>query len=222
MPSAVAEVPPRMALTLVAMALYFGGFAISALFHPGWIAAACLVALQLAVYGGYLLATRDGLILRLAIFGLIVGFVELYGDAWAVREAGLSYPPAEPMIWASPLYMPFAYVPAMMQFGYLAWWAAQRWSLLSASLFLGAVGGASMPGYEYLAKSAGFWEYRGVPMLLDTTPYYIILAEVLLAVVLPFALRGLHVGSVTRAALIGVAIGVWFNITGPLSYWVTD
>jgi hypothetical protein len=153
--------------------------------------------------------------------GLVLGFVELPGDWFAWRFGGLRYPGDTPLL-ASPLYMPFAYVPAVLQFGYIAWWAAQHWSLPKAGVVLAVVGGSTMPLYETVAKAAKFWSYEGVNMIFGTTPLYIILAEVLLAAALPFALHRLHRQSLGQALLVGGLVGIWFDATGPLSLTITD
>ena len=128
-----AEARRRTVLTGLGIGLYFGGFCVAALFAPGTPFAVALVAIQFMLYGAYLIRYRDGLIGRLLLAGLVLGFVELPGDWFAWRFGGLRYPGDSPLL-ASPLYMPFAYVPAMLQFGYIAWWAAQRWSLPKAGL----------------------------------------------------------------------------------------
>jgi hypothetical protein len=132
----------------------------------------------------------------------------------------LIYPPG-PQIYESPFYMPFAYGPAMLQFGYLGWWAAQRWPLWKACAGLALLGGISMPAYETLAKAAGFWVYEGVNMLWGTTPYFIIMAEFLLAISLPLILKGIHKRPIWWAVVLGLIGGAWFDFTGPFSHWIT-
>ncbi len=210
-----------MTLILGTLAFFFGGFGVSSFFAPGWPAATFLVFVQLAIFAWYLWKYRDGLVARILLFGLVLGFVELPGDAyWVVRDV-LVYPSGEPMIYKSPFYMPFAYIPAILQFGYVGWWAAHRWPLWKACLGLAVMGGISMPMYETFAKDADFWFYQNVNMLMDATPYFIILAEVLLAVSLPLFLRNIGERPLWWAAVLGLAGGIWFDFTGPFSFWIT-
>ena len=211
----------RVLLILGTTTFFFGGFLVSAVFGPkGSGFAAFLTAAQIAAFLWHIWRYRDGLIARLLVFSLVLGFVELWGDAyWVVRDV-LIYPPGL-RIHMSPAYMPFMYGPALVQFGFMGWIATRKWGLIRASLGLAVVGGTWMPLYESLAKFAEFWHYENVSMLFGTTPWFIILAEFLLALSLPLLLRRVERLSMPRVVVLGLIGGIWFNFTGPFSYWIT-
>ena len=167
---------------------------LASLLHLGWKVAALSTILEVLTVAGYLLWTKDSLVGRLLVFALVVGFGELPADAFSVLVKGtLVYPAGEPMIWASPLYMPFSWVAVMVQMGFIAWWLPQRMPLARAVLIMALIGASYVPLFEYLAHSAGFWFYQHCPMLFGITPWYVILAEAIILGALPPLLRGLEV-----------------------------
>lgn len=156
-----------------------------AFWAPGWIGAATWAFGLSLVYLAYALATRDGLLLRFLLFGLVAGWVELLPDHWLVAHTGtLVYAPGEPIIDSSPLYMPFSWMVVFVQVGYLGWVLARRFSMPVAMAGVGVLGALIVPFYEYVSIAAGWWSYQNTPMIA-TVPYYIILAEGLLMVSLP-------------------------------------
>lgn len=166
---------------------------LASLLHLGWKVAALSTALEVLMVAGYLLWTKDPLVGRLLVFALVVGFGELPADAFSVLAKGtLVYPAGEPMIWASPLYMPFSWVAVMVQMGFIAWWLPQRMPMGRAILIMALIGASYVPLFEYLAHSADFWFYQHCRMLFGITPYYVILAEALILGALPPLLKGLE------------------------------
>lgn len=162
----------------------------ASLFHLGWRFAALASYLEVGMVCGFILWTKDPLVRVLLVFAVIVGFGELPADAFSVvTKQTLVYPPGEPMIWASPLYMPFSWTAVMVQMGFIAWWLAQRMRLGFAMGLMALIGASYVPLFEYLAHSAGFWYYRDCRMLFGITPWYVILAEAIILAALPPLVR---------------------------------
>lgn len=131
--------------------------------------------------------------LRYVVFAVVAGFAELPIDAWLVHYTGsLKYPCDEPMIWASPAYMPFAWAVVLVQICTLGDWLANRFkSVALATLLLALFSGFYIPIYEHLARDANLWYYVCTWKLGNTgAPLYVILAEFLLA--LPLVWMGLQ------------------------------
>lgn len=184
--------PGRWKLVIVMSVIGMVGAGVAAKWVLGWKAAAVMTFAELAAVLVYWAKTKDPIIPKLLLFGLIVGFGELASDAYSVVAKGtLVYPAGEPLIWASPFYMPVSWLAIMVQGGFMAWALRQRFGLGKAVLILVAVGGSYVPLYEYLARNANFWYYQNCKMLLGHTPYYVILAEALLCGALPFLMKDL-------------------------------
>jgi hypothetical protein len=130
----------------------------------------------------HVIRRRDSFMAHLMVFGLVVGFVELAADAWLVQGTGtLDYSVGGgPMLWRSPVWMPFAWEIVAVQFGYIGSRLADRWGW--AGLFTtGILGAINIPFYEEMARRTNWWAYSNCRMLLHT-PYYIIAGEYLIAV----------------------------------------
>lgn len=98
---------------------------------------------------GYVAIYRDTLLARFMVFGLAVGFMELLADAWLVDYTRtLDYSVGGgPMLWRSPLWMPFAWEIVAVQFGCVGLWLWQRfngWGLTT----IGLLGALNIPYYE--------------------------------------------------------------------------
>lgn len=152
------------------------------------------------------------LLARLFLLGLVAGVLELFTDAAGESFAhSLIYPPAQPMLWASPIYMPLSWAIVLTQLGYLGWRLAgltPRLPLALAVLLTGLAGAAIVPFYEEMAYYAGWWHYAAAPHL-GHTPLYVPLFEGGIAASLPIVTRALLRLPVSRAALAGVLVGVW-------------
>jgi hypothetical protein len=125
---------------------------------------------------------RDSFMAHLMVFGLVVGFVELAADAWlVVGTRTLDYSlGGGPMLWRSPIWMPFAWEIVAVQFGYIGSRLADEWGW--AGLFAtGILGAINIPFYEEMARRTNWWAYSNCRMLLHT-PYYIIAGEYLIAI----------------------------------------
>lgn len=202
----------------LAAALGIPGLAASLTVAPGWTGA------SLALLPGCVLAVLVNLrpvepwIRNLSIFGLTAGLTELATDAWLVHGTRtLVYPPDEPQIWASPVYMPIAWL-GMLGFGQSAViLASRRLSKVGTALFAAVTLGVYIPIYEAIAASAGWWHYVRTPML-GPVPAYILLGEALLALSLPWAMDRLSRCGPAGAITLGVMQGIWIGLSYGLAY----
>ena len=143
------------------------------------------MAILHALYAAYAVRHRDGFMLRLVIFGLVAGWVELFADRWVVEKTGtLVYDPDALFILRSPAYMPFAWASLLIQLGGVGWWLGRRWSARVASLVLGTAGTLNVALYENWARDAGWWFYRDVRMI-GHAPVYVLGCEALVLLTLP-------------------------------------
>jgi hypothetical protein len=171
---------------------------------------------------GYALYTRDAFLGRLLLFGLVVGFAELPADAWLVRFTGtLDYSVGGgPMIWRSPIWMPFAWEVVAVQFAYIGlrlWESFGRIGLLLVAL-LGAI---NIPFYEEMARKIHWWEYQSC-RLLSYTPWYIILGEFGIALALALLAKFVQRGSLGITVLAGLAGGAAIFVCYFVAYSLTD
>ena len=198
---------------LGAFLLLVAGHILSALGRLGWVSAAVTVGLTaLALLGLTLRRAWRPLLLRLLAFGLVAGVCELFTDySGEVVAHSLSYPPGEPMLWASPVYMPISWMVVLTQIGYLAWrldTLAPRPPRWLAMALVGLWGALNIPFYEEMAYHAGWWSYAHAPGL-GHTPYYVLLFEGLIALALTPLLAGIERRSLRVTLLRGLALGVW-------------
>jgi hypothetical protein len=141
------------------------------------LAAICLLSPEYERYDnalllGYVFARRDRFLARLMLFGVAVGFAELAADAWLVDFTHtLDYSPGGgPMLWRSPLWMPFAWEVVAVQLSYLGLRLCQRYGGVGL-LLVGILGGVNIPYYEEMAKRIHWWSYSGCRPL-SHTPWY--------------------------------------------------
>lgn len=198
---------PRFYFIISSMALGILLLVIDSLLSYGWITAAWWGYGLSLMYVIYTLVKKDRLLTKFIIFALAAGFTELLPDNWLVKFTGtLIYPQDEPMLLSSPAYMPFSWLVVLVQMGYLGWWASRKIGLLKASLALGVMGALLIPLYEHWAINAGWWHYINTKMI-GTVPYYIILAEGLLMITVPFILQRVGRSQYHIAILWGIAEG---------------
>ncbi len=209
----------RWILTLVTLAVCLVGDTIAALLGLGWVAAWATTAILLAIYGLYLAATRDPVIARLTLFGLVVGFGELPADAFGVSTTQtLVYWPGGPFIWDTPLYMPLSWIVVIAQLGFIGAYLVPRWGARRASLAMMIFGGINIPIYECLAKFAHYWYYHNTPMLFGVTPYYVILAEALLSLTLPVLAYRAISARPAQVIVLGLVQSLWIYLAGRIAY----
>ncbi|HEX2349836.1 MAG TPA: hypothetical protein VHI51_15490 [Ktedonobacterales bacterium] len=214
------------AAMLATFALLVTGHIVSAIGRLGWGSAAVTVGLTaLALLALALRRAWRPLILRLLAFGLIAGVCELFTDfSGEVVAHSLRYPPREPMLWASPAYMPLSWMVVLAQIGYLAWRLA---ALLPRPLYslpwlamalTGLWGALNIPFYEEMAYHAGWWSYAPAPGL-GHTPYYVMLFEGLIAAALPPLLANLQRRAPRAILLRGLLLGAWIPCAA-LASWL--
>lgn len=199
----------RMRFVLAAMALVAGCNTFGALTQAGPRFALASTVFTLVVMIAWTAWRRDGVLARWLVLGSVAGWLEIITDAWLVRSTGtLVYPPGEPMVWDSPLYMPLAWTIVLAQLGVVGGWLAVRMPLWKATLACALLGGSMIPLYEHLAHDAGYWWYRDTPMVWNA-PLYVIVSEFLLALPLVW----MHGAALRRpwpfSAWLGLAAGLW-------------
>ena len=209
----------RAMLGLVVLLL--GLDAVSAVLHAGWITA----AFTDLVGAGYLLvvaahAPWRPLLARLALFGLVVGALELATDAAGERFAhSLIYPAGGPVLWASPAYMPLSWLIVITHVGYLAWRLRGLVRVPLAALLCALWAGLNIPFSEEMAYHARWWRYAPAPSL-GHTPLYVMLFEALIGASLPFLLAGVERKAWRVVAWLGVVEGAWIPAAALLSWLV--
>lgn len=164
----------------------------------------------------------DLVLARFMWFGLAVGLSELAADAWLVEYTKtLDYSiGGGPMLWHSPLWMPFAWEIVAVQFGYVGLWLWNRcggWGLVMTGL-LGAI---NIPYYEEMARQIHWWQYSNCRML-SYTPYYIILGEFGIVIILAILAKQLTRSTWTRSLLLGTVGGVGIFLCYAIAYGITD
>lgn len=176
----------------------------------GWITAAIWGYLLFAVYVFYAIITKDQFLKRLLIFTITAGFVELIADVFLVNTDTLIYPLDEPMLLKSPAYMPFSWAVVLMQMGYIGHLITDKIGWLKSGICVMLIGALMVPLYEKWAISSGWWYYQNVQEFHDV-PLYVILAEGLLMLPIPYFVEKLKEGksflpSVGYGALEGVVM----------------
>jgi len=187
-----------------------------------WKTGLALNLLDNIVLAVFVVYRADAYLGRLMLFGVVVGFVELFADAWLVGYTRtLDYSiGGGPMLWKSPIWMPFAWEVVVVQFGCLGLWLRDRFS--SAGLvMIGLLGAINIPYYEEMAKRIHWWQYSGCRMI-SNTPYYIILGELGIAVAIALLAKPVRRGSSMTAVVAGVAGGVSIFLAYALAYALTD
>jgi hypothetical protein len=171
---------------------------------------------------GFVATHRDVVLARFMVFGLAVGFAELAADAWLVDYTKtLDYSiGGGPMIWRSPIWMPFAWEIVAVQFGYVGLWLKDRFGG-QGLLAIGLLGAINIPYYEEMARRINWWQYGNCRML-SYTPYYIILGEFGIAIILALLARCVANREWRDAALAGVAGGLGIFVCYAVAYGITD
>jgi len=190
-------------------------------FCPGWIAATILSYGVFGILLIYSLSKKDLQMLVFLLFGMVAGFTELLADYWLVKGINdLEYAGSEPFILVSPAYMPFAWAVVLSQIGFIGWRIAQRIGMLKASIIIGIVGGIIIPIYEHSAKGACWWVYKDWTHEFWNAPYYIILGEALICLVLPWIFETIKAKKWLLASGLGVLHGLWIFISYYISYLI--
>lgn len=164
----------------------------------------------------------DAMLGRLMLFGLAVGFAELPADAWLVDGTlTLDYTPGGgPMLWRSPIWMPLAWQVLTVQFACIGLHLLDRFRAWGIAA-IGLLGAVNIPYYEEMARAIHWWQYRDCRMFLHT-PYYIILGETLIAILLACLAAWVRRGYWITALVLGIAGGAGIFVSYALAFGVTD
>lgn len=209
-----------MRFILVAMGLVVGSNVIGALTQAGPRFALLSTGFTFTVMVAWTLWRRDPVLMRWMLLGFVAGWIEIATDAWLVKNtASLIYPKGEPMVWDSPLYMPFAWTLVLAQLGVVGGWLAQRMSLVKATLVTAFLGGSMIPLYEHLAYQARYWWYVDTPMVLHA-PLYIIVSEFLLSLPLVWMYGAALKRPVGFSAFLGLLAGLWMIPSVLIAWWL--
>ncbi len=203
-----------LATIVLGLALAVAGWSL----RLGWVGAAASAAVLNGILLWHIVTRRDQLFARLLLFGVVAGFAELPADWFSVSHGLLLYPPHEPFLWTSPAYMPFGYSVVLVQWGFLARWFTARFGLGPAMALTGLLGGLNVPGYEFLARRSGYWEYHNVGMFFGAVPYYIAAGEVLWNAALPMLARRIERASPGTIVLLGLLQGAIMYMSWWLSF----
>lgn len=210
----------RMRFVLVAMGLVVASNVTGALTQAGPRFAFLSTAFTFLVMLAWTAYRRDPVLARWMLIGFVAGWLEIATDAWLVRDTGtLVYPPGEPMVWDSPLYMPFAWTTVLAQLGVVGGWLGQRMSLGRATLACALLGGSMIPLYEHLAHDARYWWYQGTPMVMNA-PVYIIVSEFLLSLPLVWMYRAALARPLAHSAVLGGLAGLWMIPSVLIAWWL--
>ncbi len=187
-----------------------------------WRTGAALNLIDNCLLVSFVIVRRDALLGRFLLFGFVVGLSELAADAWLVDYTRtLDYSiGGGPMIWRSPLWMPLAWEVVAVQFGYigLRLWERFGWAGL---LMIGLLGAINIPFYEEMARRIHWWQYAGCRMI-SFTPWYIILGEFGIALVLTLLARTLRRGSWRTVIVAGVTGGLSIFVCYAIAFLITD
>jgi hypothetical protein len=158
------------------------------------------------------------LVLRLMLLGLVAGILELFTDAAGESIAhSLVYAAGGPMIWASPLYMPFSWMIVLTLLGYLGWRLRGLLPLWLAIAITGLWGSLNIPFYEETAYYAGWWHYT-TTLRIGHTPIYVLLFEGLIAAALPLLTSRFPRVAWRTVVWRGVMLGAWMPVAAFCSW----
>ena len=165
---------------------------------------------------------RDLLMLRLMLFGLVVGLVELGADAWLVDATGtLDYSTGGgPMLWRSPVWMPIAWQIVTVQFGYIGLRLYEAMGL-QGLVITGVLGAVSIPFYEEMAIHTHWWRFSHCRMMFHT-PYYVIAGEFLIAMAIGRLATCARQRDWGRIFTAGTMAGVAILASYAMAYLCTD
>ncbi len=187
-----------------------------------WKTGVALNFIDNAILLWFVVTHRDRLLARFMLFGLAVGFTELAADAWLVDYTKtLDYSiGGGPILWRSPFWMPFAWEIVAVQFGYIGLWLWQHFGGRGLA-GVGLLGAVNIPYYEEMARHINWWQYANCRMLSDT-PYYIILGEFGIAILLTILAKRIVQGTWTTALFVGTVGGLGIFACYATAYAITD
>jgi|ERR1700677_1964097 len=215
----------RQRLTIVFITIFLNVASMLFLAHfPGsdWKTGLALNVVDNLLLLIHVFRMRDLLMLRLMMFGLVVGFAELAADAWLVYATGtLDYSiGGGPMLWCSPIWMPLAWQIVSVQFGYIGLRLYEAMGV--QGLFItGVLGAINIPFYEEMALKVHWWRYAHCRMLFHT-PWYVITGEFFIATALGRLATCARQRSAGRIFTMGIVGGVVIFVSYAVSYLLID
>jgi len=201
--------------------IQFGGTWVSSIYSLGWQSASIISYSLSAIYILYAIFSKNQVIRHLVLFSLLAGFLELAADQYSVEVTQTLVYPVEPNIWASPLYMPFAWVIVFTQMGYYSLLLIRWKGMYVAMIILFIAGGLYIPIYEHMAAGANWWYYQNTPMVFNA-PYYVILSEALLSISIPPLIKLSVVRGYVWTVLAAIIQGIVIYISEFLSIKIID
>lgn len=215
--------PKRLRLVIATMVINIVAVALLT-FAPwsDWRTGLALNLFDNALLLGFVWLHRDGLLARFMIFGLTAGFIKFVADAWLVDfTKTLDYSlGGGPMLWRSPAWMPLAWEVVAVQFGYLGLRLQEHFGKFGL-VIIGLLGAINLPYYEEMAQHVHWWKYSGCRMI-SGTPYYVIVGEFLIAVILAWLVKNVRRGNLASAMALGVAGGAGIFLAYAMAYGMTD
>lgn len=187
-----------------------------------WKTGVALNLLDNAILLWFIAKHRDAVLARFILFGLALGFAELPADAWLVDYTKtLDYSiGGGPTLWRSPVWMPSAWEVVAVQFGVVGLWLWERFGATGLAA-IGVLGAINIPYYEEMAKRINWWAYSNCRML-SNTPYYIILGEFGIAILLAALGKQVSRGSRRTAIMAGIAGGGGIFACYAVAYGLID
>ena len=134
---------------VITQLIQLAGTFLSSVYNWGWISASVISYSLAAVYMIYAIVSDNTVIKHLVLFSFIVGFLELAADQYSVEVTQTLVYPVEPTLWASPMYMPFAWVMVFTQMGYYSLLIIRWKGIYTAMIVLFIMGGLYIPVYEH-------------------------------------------------------------------------
>lgn len=214
---------PRLAVVL--FTIFLNIFAVMIFANVSWSDWRTGMALNLldnSIFITYAIRWRDQMMKHLLLFGLALGLTELLADAWIVDVTHtLDYSiGGGPMLWRSPLWMPFAWEVVAVQFAVLGQWLTDKWKGIGLIL-TGLAGAINIPFYEEMALQTNWWLYRNCRMFLHT-PYYIILGEFLIVIGIVILSRKLQPPRLSVTLFTGMLGGLVIFASYALAFWICE
>lgn len=203
-----------LAMTLAAM-LVFLQLSVS-----DWRTACFLFLSKDILYLLYALRSGDRWMQRMFLFLALLTAWNLAEDWLLVDQLrAIEYQLAEsrpPTLWHTPAFGLLAWPAMTMELAFLGAWLVQRlgWLGIGACCALGMI---MIPGYDELALRLHWWRYGHARLFLHT-PYFVIVAEGLLAGAIGWASYQLQRRRWWWALLAGALTGVYLLVTTWVSY----
>jgi fluoride ion exporter CrcB/FEX len=187
-----------------------------------WRTGLSLILLDNAILLLYAYVRRDGMIIRLILFGLLVGFLELVADAWIVAFTNsLDYSPGGgPLLWHSPIWMPLAWEIVAVHLGFIGMLLFERWKF-PGLLLAGILGAGCFLFYEEMAFRCEWWRYHNTVMFPGTnTPLAIIIGEFFIAMYIAYFATHTRHHDLRISFKAGACAGATTFISYAAPYWL--